>query len=90
MLEDPDKVRAESAPQHVDSAALVVPQLAALAGQGRLWLRAGAWGGSRGVLGLLAPECVGRGFKLPAERAHALRPQVWDETVLEVLKTLAV
>jgi hypothetical protein len=26
MLEDPEKVRAESAPQHVDSAALVVSQ----------------------------------------------------------------
>ena len=36
MLEDPEKVRAESAPQHVDSAALVVPQIAALAGRGRL------------------------------------------------------
>ncbi len=41
-------------------------------------------------VGARAPDCVGRGFRLLAERAHALRPQVWDETVLEVLKTLAV
>ena len=42
------------------------------------------------VPGLLAPDCVGQGFRLLTERAHALCPQVWDETVLEVLKTLAV